>query len=44
MRAIGYYLNAFAARLCRMFTVTPDWLVRDKRGNLPPPGGGIGAY
>jgi hypothetical protein len=44
MRAIGRWLQAFASRLCRIFTVSPDRLVKDKRGNLPPPDGGISAY
>ncbi|MFI4996790.1 MAG: hypothetical protein ACHQAQ_13540 [Hyphomicrobiales bacterium] len=44
MRAIGKWLSAFVTWLCRIFTVTPDRLVKDKRGNLPPPGGGMSAY
>jgi hypothetical protein len=44
MRAIGKWLIAFVTRLCAIFTVTSDSIVKDKRGNLPPPGGGISAY
>ncbi|MFI5012205.1 MAG: hypothetical protein ACHQAY_07655 [Hyphomicrobiales bacterium] len=44
MRAIGKWLSTVLVRLCRIFTVTPDRLVKDKRGNLPPPDGGIAAY
>ena len=44
MRAIWKWLVAFATRLCSIFSVSPDSLVKDKRGNLPPPYGGIGSY
>ncbi|SEC10709.1 hypothetical protein SAMN05444161_0520 [Rhizobiales bacterium GAS191] len=44
MRAIGKWFVTFVTRLCAIFTVTPDSLVKDKRGNLPPPDGGMSAY
>ena len=34
-------LAAFLAILCRMFDVPPDNLDDGRRGNLPPPEGGI---
>lgn len=30
--------------LCQLLLVTPDSITRDRRGNLPPPSGGIGAF
>ena len=44
MWTIWRWLSAFASWLCRSFAVTPDSLVSGKRGNLPPPQGGMGAY
>jgi hypothetical protein len=44
MRVIWTWIVAFVSGLCRMFIVTPDSLIRGKRGNLPPPSGGLGAY
>jgi hypothetical protein len=44
MRAIAKWVTAFATWLCGIFTVTPDSLVKDKRGNSPPPSGGIGSF
>jgi hypothetical protein len=44
MRAITAWISAFLTRLCTILQVTPQALVKDKRGNLPPPSGGIGAY
>jgi hypothetical protein len=44
MRAIAKWLTAFGIWLCGIFGVSPDWLVKDKRGNLPPPSGGPGSF
>jgi len=44
MRTIGNWLVAFVTRLCAIFTVTSESLVKGKRGNLPPPDGGISSY
>ena len=44
MRAIMRLLSAYMTRLCGIFQVTPESLTRDRRGNMPPPSGGIGAY
>jgi|tagenome__1003787_1003787.scaffolds.fasta_scaffold16110868_1 hypothetical protein len=42
--AIVRWLTSYTVWLCRSFDVTPDYINRNKRGNLPPPTGGIGAY
>jgi hypothetical protein len=44
MRAFIQMLSTYTAALCRAFQVTPDFINRNKRGNLPAPTGGIGAY
>ncbi|KFC69581.1 hypothetical protein FG93_03168 [Bosea sp. LC85] len=44
MRAIGQLLSAYITWLSTVFQVTPEFITRDRRGNLPPPSGGIGAY
>lgn len=44
MRAVMQLLSAYAAWLSRALQVSPDFITRDRRGNLPPPSGGIGAY
>ncbi|WP_342362643.1 hypothetical protein [Terrarubrum flagellatum] len=44
MSAIVSWLSAFTAWLCGLFEVTPDDLTKDRRGNLPPPEGGPGAF
>ena len=28
----------------QIFQVTPESLTKDRRGNMPPPSGGIGSY
>jgi hypothetical protein len=43
MRAIARLLSCYTVWLCRAFRVTPEFIVRDRRGNMPPPSGGIGA-
>lgn len=44
MRAFASLLSGYAAWLCKLFSVTPESIVKDRRGNLPPPSGGIGAF
>jgi hypothetical protein len=44
MRIITQLLLAYLNWLADAFRVTPDWLTKDRRGNLPPPSGGIGSY
>jgi hypothetical protein len=44
MHTIMRLLAAYVAQLCRIFQVTPESLTRDRRGNMPPPSGGIGSY
>jgi hypothetical protein len=42
--ALVRFLTSYTVWLCKWFDVSPDFINRDKRGNLPPPAGGIGAY
>jgi len=42
--AIVRWLTSYTVWLCKWFDVSPDYINRNKRGNLPPPSGGIGAY
>ena len=44
MRNLVSLLTAFAASLCKAFEVTPESITKDRRGNMPSPSGGIGAY
>jgi len=44
MRTIVDWLSAFLAQLCRLFDVTPASITQDRRGNMPPPSGGIGSF
>jgi len=44
VRSFERCLAAWIAWLCRLFEVTPDGLRRGRRGNLPPPQGGLSAY
>jgi len=32
------------ALFCQILSVTPDTITRDRRGNQPPPSGGIAAF
>jgi hypothetical protein len=41
MRAI---LSAYIAWLCKIFGVTTASVTDDRRGNMPPPSGGIGTF
>ena len=42
MRTVLQWWSGFVAWLCRI-GVTPDSLRKGRRGNLPPPSGGIGS-
>jgi hypothetical protein len=44
MRAIEKFFSAWIAWLCDLFEITPESLYNDRRGNQPPPTGGIGAF
>ena len=44
MHTIMRLLSGYVARLCAIFQVTPESLTKDRRGNMPPPSGGIGSY
>ena len=44
MRIIVSWLSAYLAQLCRIFDVTPASITQGRRGNLPPPSGGIGSF
>jgi len=44
MRTIMRLLTAYVAQLCNIFQVTPGSITQDRRGNMPPPSGGIGSY
>lgn len=37
-------LAGYLALLCRALQVSPDHLIKGRRGNLPPPTGGFGAF
>ena len=44
MRATLDWLSAYMTFLCRLACVTPESLRRGRRGNLPPPSGGVASY
>jgi hypothetical protein len=44
MHAVIELLSAWTSWLSRMLLVTPEFITKDRRGNVPPPSGGIGAY
>jgi hypothetical protein len=44
MRAVMQLLSAYSSWLSRMLLVSPELITKDRRGNMPPPSGGIGAY
>lgn len=44
MCAVMELLAAYSSWLSRMLLVTPEFITKDRRGNMPPPSGGIGAY
>ena len=44
MRKLVSWLTACVVALCRVFQVTPESITKDRRGNLPPPSGGVSSY
>ena len=44
MKTIVKLLTAYTAWLCQVFSVSPDALHKDKRGNQPPPTGGFSSF
>lgn len=44
MRKIVALLQAYLVWLCKAFQVTPEAITSDRRGNQPPPSGGLGSY
>lgn len=46
MRTLFSLLTSFTVWLCKVFEVTPDSIhpKEDRRGNMPPPSGGISSY
>ena len=44
MLLIGLAFAGCLAVLCQILSVTPDTITRDRRGNQPPPSGGIAAF
>jgi hypothetical protein len=44
MRVVADLLLAYLTWLCDALRVSPDALTKGRRGNLPPPSGGIGSY
>ena len=44
MRAICNRIVALVGWLCGFLSVTTGSLIKDKRGNLPPPSGGIRVF
>ncbi len=44
MLLIGLAFASCLALLCEILSVTPASITGDRRGNQPPPSGGIGAF
>ena len=44
MRTLEAFFSTCVTWLCKVFLVTPDSLSKDRRGNLPPPEGGIASF
>jgi hypothetical protein len=44
MRKLVSLLAAYLVWLCKAFQVTPQSITKDRRGNMPPPSGGIASY
>lgn len=44
MRDIVSLLSSYVVLLCKAFEVTPESLTKDRRGNMPPPSGGIASF
>jgi hypothetical protein len=43
MRKLISLLTAYTVWLCKVFSVTPEAITKDRRGNVPP-SGGIASY
>ena len=44
MVVVAIVFAGCVALLCQVLLVTPDSISKDRRGNLPPPSGGIAAF
>jgi len=44
MRAVVQLLSAYSSWLSWVLLVSPEFITKDRRGNMPPPSGGMGAY
>jgi hypothetical protein len=44
MRKLVSVLAAYLAWLCKTLQVSPETIAKDRRGNMPPPSGGIVSY
>ena len=44
MRKLVSWLAAYLVALCKVFQVTLESITKDRRGNLPPPSGGISSF
>jgi hypothetical protein len=44
MRKLVSWLAAYIVALCRVFQVTPESITKDRRGNMPPPSGGVASF
>ncbi|UZF93304.1 hypothetical protein [Bosea sp. NBC_00550] len=44
MGIVAIVFLACLASLCELLLVTADGITKDRRGNMPPPSGGIGAF
>ena len=44
MGVVAIVFLACLTSLCQMLLVTPESITKDRRGNMPPPSGGIGAF
>jgi len=44
MRALFKLMTGYLAWLCKVLQVTPASLRQGRRGNLPPPSGGIASF
>lgn len=44
MHKLVSLLTAYLVLLCKVFQVTPESITKDRRGNMPPPSGGVASY
>jgi hypothetical protein len=44
MVVVAIVFAGFVSLLCQVLLVTPDSISKDRRGNLPPPSGGIADF